>query len=230
MLGTTTAVLGGVVAGVAGNAFGQEKPKPPAAGPAATPAAGPNLTSSGGPDQGRQAPRPQGGQDLLLPRHSLRGSGTLRTAQAGAAVGGHQERAGVGPGLPESGADDGQRRRARVSASLLDRERALPVSERLDPEPHPGGEEARHGLDARRRLHERLLHGVVHLRRQHAQRVRRRRGRQHEPPAEHPRHARSVGLWPAVRELALHRHGRSRGGAAVGAATTSKRSAAIPAT
>ena len=41
MLGTTTAVLGGVVAGVAGNAFGQEKPA--AAAPAATPPTGPNL-------------------------------------------------------------------------------------------------------------------------------------------------------------------------------------------
>ena len=63
-----------------------------------------------------------------------------------------------------------------------------------------------------------------------AQRVRRRRGGQREPPAEHPRHARSVGLRSAVRELALHRHGRSGGGAAVGAATTSSASAAIPAT
>ena len=30
MLGTTTALLGGAVAGVAGDAFGQEKPKAPA--------------------------------------------------------------------------------------------------------------------------------------------------------------------------------------------------------
>jgi para-nitrobenzyl esterase len=41
MLGTTTAVIGGVVAGLADNAFGQEKPK--AAAPAATLATGPNL-------------------------------------------------------------------------------------------------------------------------------------------------------------------------------------------
>ena len=81
----------------------------------------------------------------------------------------------------------------------------------------PGGEEAGHGVDARRRLHQRLLDGVVRLRRPHAQRVRRRRGGQHEPPAEHSRHARSVGLWSAVRQLALHRHGRPGGGAAVGA-------------
>ena len=85
------------------------------------------------------------------------------------------------------------------------------------PEPHPGGEEAGHGLDARRRLHQRLVDGVVRLRRAHAQRVRRRRGGQHEPPPEHPRHARSVGLRSAVRELALHGHGRSGDGAAVGA-------------
>jgi len=44
MLGTTTALVGGAVAGVAGNAFGQEKPKAaePAA-PAAAAASGPNL-------------------------------------------------------------------------------------------------------------------------------------------------------------------------------------------
>src|SRR3954452_10462017 len=44
MLGTTTAVLGGVVAGVAGDAFAQEKPAAPAAAKTA-PAllAGPNL-------------------------------------------------------------------------------------------------------------------------------------------------------------------------------------------
>jgi para-nitrobenzyl esterase len=43
MLGTTTAVLGGVVAG-AGDVFGQEKPKPEAAArPAPAPSAGPNL-------------------------------------------------------------------------------------------------------------------------------------------------------------------------------------------
>ena len=58
--------------------------------------------SSGGADQGRKAARPQGGQDLVLPRHPLRGSGTIRTAQAGPAVDRHQERPGVGPGLPES--------------------------------------------------------------------------------------------------------------------------------
>ena len=34
MLGTTTALLGGVVAGVAGDAFGQEKPKAAAPAPA----------------------------------------------------------------------------------------------------------------------------------------------------------------------------------------------------
>jgi para-nitrobenzyl esterase len=44
MLGTTTALLGGVVAGVSGNASAQEKSKPAApAGSAASSAAGPNL-------------------------------------------------------------------------------------------------------------------------------------------------------------------------------------------
>ena len=43
MLGTTTAVLGGMVAGVTADAFAQEKPKAAAPAPAATPAAGPNL-------------------------------------------------------------------------------------------------------------------------------------------------------------------------------------------
>ena len=41
MLGTTTALVGGAVAGVAGNAFAQERPKAP---PAAAAAAGPNLS------------------------------------------------------------------------------------------------------------------------------------------------------------------------------------------
>src|SRR5512133_3604425 len=41
MLGASTALLGGVVAGVAGDALAQEKPKPVA--PAAASAAGPNL-------------------------------------------------------------------------------------------------------------------------------------------------------------------------------------------
>ena len=44
MLGTTTALLGGVVAGVAGNASAQENARPAASnGPAGTAAAGPNL-------------------------------------------------------------------------------------------------------------------------------------------------------------------------------------------
>jgi para-nitrobenzyl esterase len=43
MLGTTTAVLGGVVAGVAGTAFGQEKPKPAGTAGSADIPAGPNL-------------------------------------------------------------------------------------------------------------------------------------------------------------------------------------------
>ena len=44
MLGTTTAVLGGVIAGAAGDVLGQEKPKPAAtSGSADTPAGGPNL-------------------------------------------------------------------------------------------------------------------------------------------------------------------------------------------
>src|SRR5215831_4658840 len=42
MLGATTALVGGAVAGLAGNAFEQEKPKAPAASAAAT-ATGPNL-------------------------------------------------------------------------------------------------------------------------------------------------------------------------------------------
>ena len=33
------------------------------------------------------------------------------------------------------------------------------VPERLDPEPEPGGEEAGDGVDARRRLHERIFDG-----------------------------------------------------------------------
>src|SRR5262249_53732099 len=42
MLGTTTALLGGAVAGIAGDALAQEKPKAPAS-PASSGATGPNL-------------------------------------------------------------------------------------------------------------------------------------------------------------------------------------------
>jgi para-nitrobenzyl esterase len=43
MLGTATALIGGVAAGATGNAYGQPPSKPAPAGPAATAAAGPNL-------------------------------------------------------------------------------------------------------------------------------------------------------------------------------------------
>ena len=109
MLGTTTALVGGAVAGVAGSAFGQEKPKA-ARAPAAAPATGPNLNPPVLQLEVRKAPRPQGGQDLLLPGHPLRGSRAFRTAQGGSAVGRREERAGVGPGLPEPGTDHRQLR------------------------------------------------------------------------------------------------------------------------
>ena len=44
MLGTTTALVGGTVAGAAGSAFGQEKPKPAAAAAPGAPATSPNLS------------------------------------------------------------------------------------------------------------------------------------------------------------------------------------------
>ena len=168
MLGTTTALLGGAFAGVAGDAFGQETGKPAAAAPAAAPAAGPNLNPpvvqiKGGTLRGLREGKTS--SFLGIRYAEAERFGPPKPVQP---WDGHQERPGLGPGLPESGADHGQRRRARVPASLLDRERALPVSERLDPEPHAGGEEARHGLDARRRFHERLLDGVVRVRRPHA--------------------------------------------------------------
>ena len=167
MLGTTTALLGGVVAGVAGDTFGQEKPKPPGAGGSAG---------------DRSQPESPGGQDSRAESSAASGKGRRPPSSAFVTRkpndsappkpvqpwDGRQERPGLGPRLPESGADHGQLRRARVPASLLDRERALPVPERLDAEPHARSEEARHGLDARRRVHERLLDGVVRVRRPHA--------------------------------------------------------------
>ena len=116
MLGTTTALVGGAVAGVAGSAFAQEKPKAPApAAPAAAPAAGPNLN-------------PPVVQLKCGKLRGLREGKTfsflgIRYAEAErfglpkpvAAVGRYQERAGLGPGLPEPGADHRQLRRAGVS-------------------------------------------------------------------------------------------------------------------
>ena len=137
MLGTTTALLGGVVAGVAETRYAQEKPKPAApAGSAASSAAGPNLAPPVVETKCGKLRGLREGQDSFLPRHSLCGSRAIRPAQAGAAVGRHQERAGLGPGLPGSRTDHGELRRAGVPASLLDRERALSVPERLDSEPY----------------------------------------------------------------------------------------------
>ena len=80
MLGTTTALIGGAIAGVGGDAFAQEKAHTPR--PERRPAKS-QPRAAGGPGQGRKAPRPQGRQDVLLPRHPLRGSGAVRIAQAG---------------------------------------------------------------------------------------------------------------------------------------------------
>ena len=116
MLGTTTALVGGAVAGVAGNAFAQEKPKAPA--PATRrrrPATGPNLNPP----------------VLQLKCGKLRG---LREGKTFSFLGiryAEAERFGLpkpvqpwdgiknaqvwGPVCPSPGADDGQLRRARVS-------------------------------------------------------------------------------------------------------------------
>ena len=81
----------------------------------------------------------------------------------------------------------------------------------------PERKEAGDGVDARRRIHQRLVDGVVCLRRQEPERVRRCGGGERESPAEHHRHDGSLGVWLAVRELALHGHGGPGCRVAVGA-------------
>ena len=99
-----------------------------------------------------------------------------------------------GPVCPIPQATTRRRRRIRLPAPLLGGERALPGVECLDAESRPADQEARHGVDARRRVHQRLVDGVLRLRWQDAERIRRRRSRQPQSPLEHHRHAGSVGV------------------------------------
>ena len=99
-----------------------------------------------------------------------------------------------GPVCPDPAAHRRGSRRIRLPASLLGRERRLPGAQRLDAEPRPGSASAGDGLDARRRLHQRLFDGVLCLRRQVAERIRRRRRGEPEPPAQRHRHPRPLRL------------------------------------
>ena len=106
MLGTTTALIGGAMASVAGSAFGQEKP----GASAAAPATGPNLHPpvvqvKGGKLRGLREGKTS--SFLGIRYAEAERFGLPKPVQPWDR---HQERAGLGPGLPESGADDGQRR------------------------------------------------------------------------------------------------------------------------
>ena len=226
MLGTTTALIGGAIAGAGSTGVAARA----AAAPAAKAGTSPNLDPPVVQVKGGKLRGLREGKTLVVPRYPVRGSGALRAAEAGGAVDRDQERPGLGAGLPGAGTDHGRQRRAGLPAPLLGRQRALPVPERLHPERDPGDQEAGDGLVPRRRLHQRLVDGVLRLRRPQPERVRRRGGRQRQPPAEYHRHAGPLGLRPAVRQLALHGHRGSRWPRSSGCATTSRPSAAIPGT
>ena len=167
MLGTTTALLGGVVAGVAGDAFAQEKPTARPA-PAARPATGPNLNPP--------VVQLKGGKLRGLREGKTLSFLGIRYAEA--------ERFGPPkPVQPWTGIKN-----AQVWGPVCPSPEQTTVSADELVFPHrywianehcqylnvwtqnltPGGEEAGHGLDARRRLHQRLLDGVVRVRRPHA--------------------------------------------------------------
>ena len=166
MLGTTTALVGGAIAGMATDVLAQDKPPATPATAAATAPISPRPSS--------RSPAARSAACTKARRCRFSGSPTPRPTVSSC-------RNRFNPGLasksaqvwgaicPSPRADDRERGRARVSASLLHRERALPVSERLEPESHAGGEEAGHGLDARRRVHQRRFDGVLRLRRTHPQ-------------------------------------------------------------
>ena len=171
LLGRGTALMGGALAGFAlqpENASGQEKPKtgeagsPPAA-KSAKPVEAPNLHPpavqvKGGKLRGFRDGKtytflgiPYAEADRFeLPKPVQPWEG-IKSAQA------------WGPVCPVPAMTTPGARRIRLSASLLAGERALPVSERLDAKHRPEGEEARHGLDARRRVHQWLLDGSLCL-------------------------------------------------------------------
>ena len=201
MLGTTTALIGGAIASAAASPIAQEKP-----GAAAASAAGPNLAPpvvqvKGGKLRGLREGKtssflgiPYAEADRFeLPKPAAAWTG-VKNAQA------------WGPVCPSP-------EQTTVSSDEL----VFPHRYWVENE-HcqylnvwtqnltPDREEAGHGVDAWRRVHERLVDGVVRVRRPQPQRVRRRRGRQRQSPAEYSRDARPFRLRSAVREVPLHRH------------------------
>jgi Carboxylesterase family len=65
--------------------------------------------------------------------------------------------------VPDSGAGQARRRRVRFSAPLLAGKRSLPGAEHMDPEYRCERKEAGNVLDARRRIHQRLVDGILCL-------------------------------------------------------------------
>ena len=224
MLGTTTAVLGGVVAGVAGDVFGQDKPKPAATtGSSDIPGAGPNLAPPLVDIKGGKLRGLREGKTSVVPRHPLRGSGAIRAAQASAPWTGVKNAQVWGPVCPSP-------EQTTVSSDELvfphrywvENEHCQYLNvwtQNLTPAAkkpvmvwmHGGGftngsSMESYAYDGRS-----------------AQRVRRRRGRQHQPPAEYPRHARSLGLRSAVREAPATPARPISSWRSSGCATTSRR-------
>ena len=161
MLGTTTALLGGAIAGVAGDAFaGQEKPTATAPGAAA---GGPNLSPpiveiKGGKLRGLREGKTF---SFLGVRYAeAERFGAPKPVQSWTGIKNAQVWGAVCPSPEQTtvGSDE-----LVFPHRYFIAQRELPVSERLDAEPDPGDEEAGHGVDARRRLHQRLVDGVVRL-------------------------------------------------------------------
>ena len=129
-----------------------------------------------------------------------------------------------GPTAPQTAA---RGRPGRAAGRDFRQRRRLSRAERL----HAGAERrtqaAGDGLAARRRL----LYGSgsdADPRRHQPRAHRRRRGRDHQSPAERVRlHLSRRGGWVGLRALRRRRHARHRRGAASGCATTSTASAAI---
>ena len=229
MLGTTTALVGGAVAGVAGNAFGQEKPKP----------------------RRQRQPSPAAGPNLNPPVVQVKG-GTLRGLREGKTSSflgiRYAEAERFGPPKPVQPWEGIKNAQVWGPVCPSPEQTTVSSDELVFPHRYWVANEHCQYLNvwtqnltpAAKKPVMVWMHGGGFTNGSSMesyaydgrtpQRVRRRRGRQRQPPAEHSRHARSVGLRPAVRQLALHRHGRPGGGAASGCATTSSASAAIPAT
>ena len=157
MLGTGVGLMGGAVTGIVGVAFAQEKPAPARAaakGPGAV--TSPNLSPpvvavKGGRLRGLREGKTY--SFLGIRYAEAERFGQPKPVQPWEAVRNAQA---WGPCCPipvqsAVGSDE-----LVFPHRFWIAERKLPVSERLDAEPQPRRQETRHGLDARRRIHERL--------------------------------------------------------------------------